>query len=49
MSDNPYQSSESAANADPQKAQSVSTARAAYNITSDMVFGLNVRWRDNIL
>jgi hypothetical protein len=47
VSDNPYQSSENAANADRDQAQPVSDAHAAYNIVTDTAFGPNLRWSDN--
>jgi hypothetical protein len=46
MSNNPFQSPVTPANKQDQT-QSVSEARAAYNVVSDTVTGVNVRWSDN--
>ncbi|HVX63289.1 MAG TPA: hypothetical protein VHC19_21890 [Pirellulales bacterium] len=47
MSENPFQAPADAANADQDPTQSVSAGRAAYNVVSDTMTGVNVRWSDN--
>ncbi len=50
MSPNPFQSPDGTANANQEQAEPlapVSPAHAAYNVVSDTVTGVNVRWSDN--
>lgn len=47
MSENPFRAPTDGANADHDQAQSISSGRAAYNVVSDTVTGVNVRWSDN--
>ncbi len=47
MSENQFHSSTDATNANQDQAQSVSSGQAAYNVVTDTVTGVNVRWSDN--
>ena len=47
MSENPFQSPVDAANTNQDQTQSVSPVHAAYNVVTDTVTGVNVRWSDN--
>ena len=47
MSENPFQPPVDAANASKVKTQDLTTAHAAYNVVTDTVTGVNVRWSDN--
>lgn len=49
MSDNPFQSSADTADSKQPTSPSISTHRATYNVVSDTVTGINVRWSDNRL
>ena len=47
MSQNPYRQSANAGDADQHKAHGLSEPRAAYNLVTDTVTGVNVRGSDN--
>jgi hypothetical protein len=47
LSENPFQSPADSTNADQDPTKSVSAGRAAYNVVSDTMTGVNVRWSDN--
>lgn len=47
MSENPYQSRGNAAKASEDSSPTTNPANAAYNVVSDTVTGVNVRWSDN--
>jgi hypothetical protein len=47
LSENPFQAPADPANADQNPTPSVSSGRAAYNVVSDTMTGVNVRWSDN--
>lgn len=47
VSENPFKSPVDAANANQEQAQSVTPVHAAYNVITDTVTGVNVRWSDN--
>ena len=46
MSNNPSEPADQSEN-DPAPTENVSDVRAAYNLVSDTVVGVNVRWSDN--
>lgn len=47
MSENPFQTPVDAANASQDKRQTLTPSHAAYNVVTDTVTGVNVRWSDN--
>ena len=47
MSENPFQSPVDARNTNQEQSQSVTPVHAAYNVITDTVTGVNVRWSDN--
>ena len=47
MSENPFQSPTDAANASQDDTPSLTPAHATYNVVTDTVTGVNVRWSDN--
>lgn len=47
MSENPLQTPDDAAKTSEHETQTVSPTHAAYNVVTDTVTGVNVRWSDN--
>ncbi len=47
MSENPFQSPGDAENANQDPTQPITPVHAAYNVVTDTVTGVNVRWSDN--
>jgi hypothetical protein len=47
VSENPFQTPVDATNTSQDKKQSLTPAHAAYNVVTDTVTGVNVRWTDN--
>jgi hypothetical protein len=47
VSENPVHPPTNATNANQGEAQTVSSGRASYNVVTDTVTGVNVRWSDN--
>ena len=47
MSENPFHPPVDDPNAPQNQTQSVSSGRAAYNVVTDTIAGVNVRWSDN--
>jgi hypothetical protein len=47
VTENPFQPRVDTANANKDEAQGLTTSRAAYNVVTDTVTGVNVRWSDN--
>ena len=47
MAENPYDSPADATRTSQDQTQSVSSGQAAYNVVTDTVTGVNVRWSDN--
>lgn len=47
MSEDPYRAQNESSDAAPQSANPVDSGLAAYNVVTDTVTGVNVRWSDN--
>lgn len=47
MTENPYQTTDEVSSANQPDSQALSAGRAAYNVVTDTVTGVNVRWSDN--
>jgi len=47
MTENPYQATDDVNQANKLDSQSLSAGRATYNVVTDTVTGVNIRWSDN--
>ena len=47
MSENPFQSPVDPADSSQDKSRSITPAQEAYNVVTDVVTGVNMRWSDN--